>query len=125
MALWLWLRFGVIGLLRRRTAAFLLLVDGEIATAHRGSQGRTAALGFFPKHGTGLWASSGFGTGYLFRGEVSIEIDFLLNLEFYVRVTLILILGLCIENCFQFSRYVYFSTHIDYSCFNFSKESLL
>lgn len=92
---------------------------------NRGSQGRTVALGFFPKHGTGLWASFGSGTGYYVMGEVLVNTDFLLDLEFYARMILISILGLCIENCFQFSRYVYFSTHIDYSCFNFSKESLL
>ena len=49
-----------------------------------GSQGRTAVLGFFQSHGAGLWASSGSEKGHHFRGELSIEIDFLLNLEFYV-----------------------------------------
>lgn len=45
-------------------------------------------------------------------GEVLVNTDFLLDLEFYVRMILILILGLCTENCFQFSRYVYFNIHI-------------
>lgn len=50
--------------------------------------------------------------GYHFLGEVLVNTDFLLDLEFYVRMILILILGLCTENCFQFSRYVYFNIHI-------------
>lgn len=44
--------------------------------------------------------------------EMLVETDFLLDLEFYARMILILILGLCTENCFQFSRYVYFNIHI-------------
>ena len=104
MALRLWLWFGVIGLLRRRTAAFLLLVGTLTATVYRGSQWRTAALGFFSK----LWGwLQGFlwsvARGYHFLGEVLVDTDFLLDLEFYARMILISILGLCTENCFQFS----------------------
>ena len=61
-----------------------------------------------------LWAfsqivglASGFllvcGMGYHFLGEVLVDTDFLLDLEFYARMILISILGLCTENCFQFS----------------------
>lgn len=41
--------------------------------------------------------------GYHVMGEVLVDTDFLLDLEFYARMILILILGLCTENCFQFS----------------------
>jgi hypothetical protein len=41
--------------------------------------------------------------GYHFLGEVLVNTDFLLDLEFYARMILISILGLCTENCFQFS----------------------
>ena len=51
-------------------------------------------------------------TGYHFMGEVLVDTDFLLDLEFYARMILISILGLCTENCFQFSRYVCFNIHI-------------
>lgn len=50
--------------------------------------------------------------GYHFLGEVLVNTDFLLDLEFYARMILISILGLYTENCFQFSRYVYFNIHI-------------
>ena len=43
---------------RASTAAFLLLVGTVIATAHRGSQGRTAALGFFSKLWGFLWSGT-------------------------------------------------------------------
>ena len=41
--------------------------------------------------------------GYHAMGEVLVDTDFLLDLEFYARMTLISILGLRTENCFQFS----------------------
>ena len=41
--------------------------------------------------------------GYHVMGEVLVNTDFLLDLEFYVRMILISILDLCTENCFQFS----------------------
>lgn len=47
-----------------------------------------------------LWSVS---WGIIFMKEVLGNTDFLLDLEFYARMMLILILGLCTENCFQFS----------------------
>ena len=48
--------------------------------AHRGVQRLWA---FFQSHGTGSGNRLVLGMGYHFRGDISIEIDFLLNLEFY------------------------------------------
>ena len=60
---------------RASTAAYsgFLAFGGYVLTAmgNRGSQGRTAALGFFQSHGTGLWASSGSGKGVSFYGRIA------------------------------------------------------
>lgn len=113
MVLWLWLWFGVIGLLRRRTAAFLLLVGNGDCHSPSWLTGAYSGSGLFLKI-VGL--ASGFSLvwsmGYHFLGEVLVNTDFLLDLEFYARMILISILGLYTENCFQFSRYVYFNIHI-------------
>ena len=68
--------------------------------AHRGVQRLWA---FSQNCGVGFRVLSGLVHGVSCYGEVFVDTDFLLDLEFYARMILISILGLCTENCFQFS----------------------
>ena len=77
--------------------------------AHRGVQ---RLLAFFKIVGLVSGFPLVWYMGYHVMGEVLVDTDFLLDLEFYARMILISILGLYTENCFQFSRYVYFNIHI-------------
>lgn len=101
---------------RASTAAYSGFLDsGGYGDCHSPSwlTGAYSGSGLFLKI-VGL--ASGFSLvwsmGYYFLGEVLVNTDFLLDLEFYARMILISILGLYTENCFQFSRYVYFNIHI-------------
>lgn len=92
---------------RASTAAYSgFLASGWYGDCHSSSwlTGAYSGFGLFPKI-VGL--ASGFSLvwcmGYHVMGEVLVDTDFLLDLEFYVRMILISILGLCTENCFQFS----------------------
>ena len=92
---------------RASTAAYSgFLASGGYGDCHSQSWLTVAysGSGLFPKIvGLVSGLSLVWCMGYHAMGEVLVNTDFLLDLEFYARMILILILGLCTENCFQFS----------------------